>query len=214
MAIHSHVSHQPNAAAAIRFAAPVPDPTPLPAARCVPVSDAVMRRVRVFLRSEGYLEKTEPGSGRIEIRKHGLSGRDIRDGQEKLLKDLCARLHVDLIGSANVTRLDAMLGIEHPRLTYRRAIEILNDRGFGIEFGDVLDREAEKVLVRHCGNLPVHVTGAPGSSQSSGECDLYILPFAGGVSRGSAAREGFDLDLKRLLRYVLGRESIGDCRAC
>ena len=47
----------------------------------------------------------------------------LTDLQEDLLKFVARRMGADLLGGRDVTRLDAMLGVSHPRIRYRQALE-------------------------------------------------------------------------------------------
>jgi asparaginyl-tRNA synthetase len=132
----------------------------------------------------------------IEIEKRDMSLAALCDLQERLLKEVALHLSADEIGGAHVTRLDWMARWEHPRLTYREAIDLLRRHGFALSFGDDLSAEAEAALVRYCGNLPVHVTHFPEAIKffnmkldradpSVVECVDYILPYAGETFGGS-----------------------------
>jgi asparaginyl-tRNA synthetase len=145
----------------------------------------------------------------IEIEKKDMTLTELCDFQEKLLKDIITVIHADLAGGANVTRLDRTLRLEHPRMTYREAITILNRRGFSLSFGDDLDREAEASLCRYAGHLPVHVTHFPESLKFFNmkldrtdptivECVDYILPFSGETFGGSVREPEYDILKQRL----------------
>jgi aspartyl/asparaginyl-tRNA synthetase len=145
----------------------------------------------------------------IEIEKRDMPLSELCDFQERVLKEVAGWLHADLIGGDNVTRLDRALHLEHPRLTYREVIRVLNRRGFTLEFGDDLDREAEASLTRYCDNLPVHVTHYPErlkffnmkidrTDPEVVECVDYILPFAGETFSGSVHESDHDLLRHRL----------------
>ncbi len=132
----------------------------------------------------------------IEIEKRGMSLAELCDLQEALVKDVVRHLPAKLIGGANARRLERILAVEHPRLSYREAIRLLGRRGFTHAFGDDLDRVAEAALCRHCGDLPVHVTHYPESLKFFNmkldrrdpavvECVDYILPHAGETFGGS-----------------------------
>lgn len=146
----------------------------------------------------------------IEIERRDLSLEQLMDLQEDLLKDAALHLHADLIGGANATRMDLMAVAEHPRMTYRQALKILQRKGFALGFGDDLDRKAEAALTRHCGGLPIHVTHFPESlkffnmkidrtDERLVECVDYILPFSG-ESFGGSLREPDPIILTRRLR--------------
>ena len=145
---------------------------------------------------------------------------------ETLLKTVTAHMSADLLGGRQVTRLDRVIHSDHPRLTYRQALTILETKGWSIPFGGDLHLEADATLSRHCGNLPVLVTHYPTDLKFSNtristddaavsESVEYILPYAGftmdGSVRGDApTRAGFGLSLARLLQYLMGLESVND----
>jgi asparaginyl-tRNA synthetase len=145
----------------------------------------------------------------IEIEKRDMSLDQLCDFEEMLLKDVASVLTVDDIGGANVTRLHRMMQCEHPRMTYREAIGVLRRRGFAIDFGDDLGREAEAALIHHAGQLPVHVTHYPESLKFFNmkidrsdpavvECVDYLLPHSGETFGGSAREPDTDILRRRL----------------
>lgn len=115
--------------------------------------------------------------------------------QERLLKAAAMDLGADLLGGRHVTRLDRMLRLEFPRVSYREALALLNRRGFAMPFGEDLHRDAEATLSRWFGDLPFFITHLPaalkpfnlqrdpadGAQCLSVEC---ILPYAGETSDG------------------------------
>ncbi|MCP4547591.1 MAG: hypothetical protein GY835_14120 [bacterium] len=145
----------------------------------------------------------------IEIEKRDMSLADLCDFQERLVKRVALSLSADMIGGRNVTRLDAMINSEHPRLTYRETLKILNSCGWSLSFGDDLNREAEATLVRHCGGVPVHVTHFPESLKFFNmkidrddpdvvECVDYILPYSGKTFGGSVREYDHEILSRRL----------------
>jgi len=127
--------------------------------------------------------------------------------QYDLVRSVAADLSADLLGGRQVTRLDRMITQEHPRLTYRQVLDILNSRGWSLNFGEELPREAEASLSRFCGNLPVHVTNLPATNRfftthldsQDPETTLsvdYILPYAGRSCDG-AVRETDPAQMKK-----------------
>lgn len=162
----------------------------------------------------------------LEAEKVDLELEDLLDLQERLLKTVAADLSADLLGGRQVTRLDRMIHNEHPRLTYREALAILERKGWSIPFGGDLHAEADATLSRHCGNLPVMVTLYPaeakfvnsrlnGTDWAVTESFEYILPYAGltgdgGVREDSPPRGGFGLSIARLLQYLMGLEAVQD----
>lgn len=145
----------------------------------------------------------------IEIEKRDMSLEELCDFQEKLLKNVASVLGANEIGGGNVTRLDRMLRLQHPRMTYREAIGVLRERGFAIEFGDDLGRDAEAALIRHCGDLPIHVTHFPETLKFFNmkidrtdpavvECVDYILPYSGETFGGSLREPDVEILRHRL----------------
>jgi len=157
-------------------------------------------------------------------RKIDLDG--LTDLQENLLKFVARRMGADQLGGRDVTRLDAILGVTHPRIGYRQALDILGKRGWDLKFGEPLHAEAEASLTRFCGGLPFMVTHLPHSLGKTG-ADLdpadpevtlsveYILPYAGITMEGIMTGDeepvaGFSLGLHRLLQYLMGLGSVTD----
>jgi len=157
-------------------------------------------------------------------RKVDLDG--LTDLQEDLLKHVARGLGADLLGGRDVTRLDAMLGVSHPRIRYRQVLEILGRRGWSLEFGEPLPAEAEATMTRFCGGLPFIIThlpaslGKPGAAVDDADPEVtrsveYVLPYAGitmeGILTGEDDRMAcFSMGLHRLLQYLMGLGSVTD----
>ncbi|HOX24646.1 MAG TPA: hypothetical protein PLL30_02655 [Candidatus Krumholzibacteria bacterium] len=137
------------------------------------------------------------------------------DFAETGLKHAVRRLSADLIGGANVTRLDRTISHHHPRLPYRRALRIVGGRGWRLALGDDLPAEAQASLVRFCGLLPVQVIVLPGRPRpatfaADRQGLAYLLPWAGETIRAELPLPGgpgagvcrFRID--RLLQFCLG----------
>ncbi len=162
----------------------------------------------------------------MEVAGRDLSVDELTDLQEDLLKAVAFNLGADLLGGRDVTRLDRMLHVSHPRITYRQALELLSNRGWSIPFGDELHSEAEATLTRFCGNLPFMVTHLPTNRETKGAMVdpademvtasvEYILPYSGitmegSVRAGDPPRAGFTLGLGNLLQYLMGLGSVMD----
>ena len=178
-----------------------------------------------------------PGGGRREPRHLrgfklmeasglGLSLDDLTDLQEDLLKAVALNLGADLLGGRDVTRLDRILQVSHPRIKYRQALDILAARGCSLPYGEELPAEAEATLSRFCGNLPFMVTHLPAGlddglaladpeDNSATLGSTYILPYSGitmkgRVRAGDPSIAGFSLGLGNLLQYLMGLESVMD----
>ena len=130
------------------------------------------------------------------------------DFLEWLVKDVTGHLHADLIGGANVTRLDRMLHLDHARLDHAEARAILARRGFALLRDELPGPEAAASLVRFCGLLPVLVTGCPAAAAAAAGATAYLLPLGGPAGRGlvTGAGAGLVLGLEPLLRFCLGEE--------
>jgi aspartyl/asparaginyl-tRNA synthetase len=162
----------------------------------------------------------------MEASGRNFSLDELTDLQEDLLKTVALGLGADLLGGRDVTRLDRILHVAHPRLTYRKALEVLAPRGWSIPHGQEIPAAAEPVLTRFCGNLPFMVTHLPAglddglgladpADQASTLSMTYILPYAGitmkgRVRAGDPPIAGFSLGLGHLLQYLMGLESVMD----
>ncbi|MCP4573946.1 MAG: hypothetical protein GY838_16425 [bacterium] len=160
----------------------------------------------------------------IEAERENLDLAGLCDLQEHLVKAVAADLGAELLGGRHVTRLDRMLTLEHPRVTYREALAILNDRGWSMPFGEDLHRDAEATLSRYFGHLPFFVTHLPaalkpfnlqGDPDDAEQCLSveYILPYAGetmdgGVRETDAAAMAERLERSPALGQQLERAEI------
>ncbi|HPF36195.1 MAG TPA: hypothetical protein P5571_00775 [Candidatus Krumholzibacteria bacterium] len=111
---------------------------------------------------------------------------------ERLLVDVTGRLHADLIGGENATRLSRARGRPLPRLRWEEAVSLL-DADAACE----LDARQSDALIRHGGGLPLHLTDLPGPARGA-----VLLPFGGRA--GEVRADALHLDLDALERYVLG----------
>jgi hypothetical protein len=133
------------------------------------------------------------------------------DALEAVLKQAAACLDADLIGGANVTRLDRSITCGHARLPYRKALRVANGRGWSLALGEEIPADAQATLIRFCGLLPVQVLCLPGQPRPAefapaGHGLLYLVPLAGEVLRADAGAAGAScrVDLDRFLQYCLG----------
>jgi aspartyl/asparaginyl-tRNA synthetase len=140
----------------------------------------------------------------MEAAGRDLSLDDLTDLQEDLLKAVAFNLGADLLGGRDVTRLDRMLHVSHPRITYRQALDILGNRGWSIPFGEELHPEAEATLTRFCGNLPFMVTHLPVGLETT---ESLNDPTDEEVTLSVAY---FSLGLGHLLQYLMGLGSVMD----
>jgi asparaginyl-tRNA synthetase len=145
----------------------------------------------------------------IEIERRDMSLEELCDFEENLLKDVASVLTARDVGEMNAARIAHMIESEHPRITYREAIDVLGRRGFTLRFGDDLGREEEAALIAHAGGLPVHITHFPESLKFFNmkidrsdpavvECVDYILPFSGETCGGSLREPDVEILKRRL----------------
>jgi len=131
----------------------------------------------------------------IEAEQRDLDLDGLCDLQGRLLKHVATGLGADLLGGRHVTRLDRLVRMDLPRMTYREALKVLNSRGWSMSFGEDLHRDAEASLVRYGGHLPLLVTHLPAELKSFNlrrdaadpEVTLsveMILPWAGETTDG------------------------------
>ncbi len=136
------------------------------------------------------------GFKRMEVEKSNLELDELCNLMEDLLKSVAHDLSADLLGGRQVTRLNHMINSSHPRITYRRALEILNNRGWDLKFGQDLNWKAESSLCRFFGNMPVLVTHFPAelrfftSRLNADDATVtdtvdYILPYCGEAMDGA-----------------------------
>ncbi len=136
------------------------------------------------------------GFKRMEVEKSDLKLDELCNLMENLLKSVASDLSADLLGGRQVTRLNHMINSPHPRITYRRALEILNKRGWDLPFGQDLNWKAESSLCRFFGNMPVLITHFPAelrfftsrlNADDSSVTDTvdYILPYCGEAMDGA-----------------------------
>ena len=145
----------------------------------------------------------------IEIEKKDMSLEELCDFQESLLKDIVSALTADEIGEHNVERLAPVMESDHPRMTYREALRILNLRGFALHFGEDLGHREEAAVVDYAGDIPVHITHFPEelkffnmkidrTDSTVVECVDYILPLSGETFGGSLREPDVDILRRRL----------------
>ncbi len=150
------------------------------------------------------------GFKRMEAEMVDLELEELCDLMETLLKSVASDLSADLLGGRQVTRLNHMITHGHPRLTYREALVILNERGWDLEFGQDLSWKAESSLCRFFGNMPVLITHFPAelrffTSRLNADDPTvtdtvdYILPYCGEAMDGAVRETN-----PRLLREALG----------
>lgn len=147
------------------------------------------------------------------LRGNAATPAELGDNLEVILNRAAACLDADLIGGANVTRLDRALTCAHARLPYRKALRVANGRGWSLALGEEIPEGAQATLVRFCGLLPVQVPFLPGQPRPAAfgaavHGLIYILPLAGEAIRAEvdAASSGTTchLDLDRILQFCLG----------
>lgn len=173
----------------------------------------------------GDRERTLPGFKLIEAVRCGTDLPGLCLLMEDLLKAVAADLSADLLGGRQVTLLDRVVTLRHPRLDYAEALSVLAGRGWNLAYGQDLPFGAEQALIRHCGNLPVLLTDppralkpqlAPAVATAGAAAGVrYLLPYAGeamdgGVRAGEPQRAGFGLGVARLLQFLMGLGSIRD----
>lgn len=188
---------------------------PLPPERLVEVRHVLETELQALTADHGLrLESGRDPDERL-VRTTGLDLNWLCGFAEAGLKRLTRSLSADLIGGANVTRLDRTLTVAHPRLPYRRALRIVSNRGWRLSLGDDLPPPAAASLVRFCGHLPVQVLNLPGQPQpatapTKRQGFHYIAPWGGQVMAAElplpeapgVAVSRFRLD--RLLLAMLG----------
>jgi hypothetical protein len=191
---------------------------PLAPARTAQVRRLLAAELTAAASDHGLQVIDQADPDQIVLRGHNLDLARVCDFAEAALKQTLRRLPADLIGGANVTRLDGVLQHRHPRLPYRRALRIVASRGWRLALGDELTDDARASLVRFCGHLPVqvmHLAGQPqpGDGAATGNGVSYVVPWGGEVLRAEvpagaqAGTAACCLRLDRLLDFVLGLDA-------
>lgn len=193
----------------------LPPGSNLPQARLDLVRRTLLDELRAYAGEQGLqLEQgRDPGDHRLSM--GGLSLLESCAMAESGLKRLLRCLSADVIGGANVTRLDRCITHSHPRLPYRRAVRIVGSRGWRLNLGEELPLPAEASLIRFCGLLPVQILYVPGQRQPasrppSSQGFRTIVPWAGGILEATLPAPGapgeavFRLRSEGLLQFVLG----------
>ncbi len=188
---------------------------PLPAARLADVRDVLFAALRDVAAECGLGLEDGAGPEDVRLRRSGATLFQSCDLAEVVLKRLLGSLPADLIGGANVTRLDRPLALGHPRLPYRRALRIVGGRGWHLQLGEDLPAAAQASLIRFCGLLPVQILYLPGQPrpsrldpESQGFC--YCVPWGGRFLQAALPLPGrpgdtvLHLRRDRLLQFVLG----------
>ncbi len=137
---------------------------------------------------------------------------DLADTMEALVKTTVSDLGAELLGGRHIIRLDRMLSLDHPRIPYDLALEIVNHRGFNFQHGRTLPPEALATVTRYLNNLPFILTNQSSTSESL----AYVFPIAGQLGHGFISREtlkncgSFTIEVAPLLQYVMGLDSLND----
>ncbi len=206
--MHPHVPSIPHS---VLFQAPG---RPLAASRLRAARERVARQVIDATAEFGlHVAEETADASRMRWRGDAVAPAQLGDLLEVVLDRAAACLDADLIGGANVTRLDRSITCAHARLPYRKALRIANGRGWSLALGEDIPEGAQATLVRFCGLLPVQVPFLPGQPRpvsfgGAAHGLVYILPLAGAAIRAEvgagSGRTTCDLDLGRLLQFCLG----------
>jgi hypothetical protein len=157
----------------------------------------------------------DPSSALLRFEGDAVAPSRLGDLLEATIKQAAACLDADLIGGANVTRLDRSITCDHARLPYRKALRIANGRGWSLALGEEIPEGAQATLIRFCGLLPVQVPFLPGQPrpvalEAASHGLIYLLPLAGEAVRvkvrGESGRGNTSclIDLDRFLQFCLG----------
>lgn len=192
-----------------------PPGTPLSEAQRKLVQDRVVNELQAMADANGFDLQRRGDTQLWRAEREGVSLPWLGDLVEAGLKRAAACLNADLVGGANVTRLDRTITLGHPRLPYRKAVRVANGRGWSLALGEEIPGAAQATLIRFCGLLPVQVMYLPGQPHpqtvTPGAQGLsYLLPLAGEALRAEIRQVGprqlaiCCLDLDRLLQFFLG----------
>lgn len=188
---------------------------PLPPHQIARARQLLLGELKAMVADHGLLLETGGNPDESMFCQPGLSLSWLCDVAEAGLKRLARCFSADLIGGANVTRLDRAITLGHPRLPYRRALRIAAARGWRLTLGDDLTPEAQASLIRFCGLLPMQVLYLPGQPQPASLAPdrqgfSYLVPWGGQVVQaelplpGAAGPAVCRFRSDRLLQFILG----------
>ena len=168
---------------------------------------------KVYCEGESFRKEANAGDGRhlcefklIEIEAKDMSLDELVCEEAETLKYVVDNLDVSLFGEDTLERLQKETEGLLPCVTYREALQILREKGLYLDFGDDIGREAEQMLVEHCGKGAVAITHHPTEMKFfnmevnredpsvANSCD-FVLKYSG-ETFGSAVRET-DVDVMR-----------------
>jgi len=171
----------------------------------------------VYIMQSSYRDEPKAGDGRhcnqfllCEMEHMDMSQEQLIDFEERMLKYLIKsalsyfETH-SIVDKRNVARLKYTLEMDVPRPTYTEVLDMLNERGISINWGDDLKSRDEEFICGLFSDIPVPVAvrdypeklkyfnmyekrETEGTDRSVVECCDMLLPFAG-ETWGSSRRE-------------------------
>jgi len=171
----------------------------------------------VYMMQTSYRDEPKVGDGRhsnqfllCEMEHKNMSQKELIDFEEEMLKyliDVSLLYFIDypIVTKRNIARLKYTLEVDIPRPTYTEVIEILNEKGVSINWGDDLKSRDEEFICGLFADIPIPVAvkdypeklkyfnmyerrETEGTEESVVECCDLLLPFAG-ETWGSSRRE-------------------------
>jgi len=172
----------------------------------------------VYMMQTSYRDEPRAGDGRhcnqfllCEMEHLNLSQKKLIDFEEEMIRYMIGK-SIDFFednkisNKKNIARLKYNLEIDYPRVEYSQIIDILNENGISINWGDDFRSTEEQFICGIFEEIPVPVAvfdypeklkyfnmyekrnNNQGTSKSVVECCDFLLPFAG-ETFGSSRRE-------------------------
>lgn len=171
----------------------------------------------VYMMQTSYRDEPLAGDGRhsnqfllCEMEHKNMSQKELIDFEERMLRHLieASLLYFtehSIVSKQNMARLKYTLEVDIPRPTYTEVIDMLNEKGISISWGDDLKSRDEEFICGLFADIPIPVAvkdypeklkyfnmyerrETEGTKRSVVECCDLLLPFAG-ETWGSSKRE-------------------------
>lgn len=205
----------------------------------------------VYMMQTSYRDEPLAGDGRhsnqfllCEMEHRDMSQEELIDFEQEMLKYLIEAslsyfIEHPIVSKQNIARLKYTLEVDIPRPTYTEVIDILNEKGISISWGDDLKSRDEEFICSLFADIPIPVAvkdypeklkyfnmyekrETEGTERSVVECCDVLLPFAG-ETWGSSKRENDGARIRKrfyngsmysqLKERLLERDDVKDAKA-